>query len=248
VPEDRESSTGVVLLASRARDRAHRNGLWVRTARTLAGDAMYVLRLDYPGVGNSTGTPRLFGQKDVPSWAVENACRYLVEQTPVRRIILAGTCYGGRVVLDAATRIPEVTAVALVVAPVLRPLSAQTRIRMRAARLLGRHAAPVPAPDEGARPGEGAPVMDRRVDPTFTGAMRRFLPRGRVYFLYGDRDHFWEELRFALDRLRLPASRYEIELVPGEIDSFRSIEMQSLTHERLTSWCRRSADAFRERA
>ena len=92
------------------------------------------------------------------------------------------------------------------------------------------------------------PASSRRVDPTFAAGMRRFLPQGRAYFLYGERDHFWEELRFALDRLRAPADRCEIELVPGEIDSFRSIAMQSVTHDRVTAWCRRIAETLRDGA
>jgi pimeloyl-ACP methyl ester carboxylesterase len=234
-----------VLLASRARDRAHRNGLWVKTARTLASDSLYVLRLDYPGVGNSTGSPTLFGQKDMPSWAVDDACRFLLDRTPVRRILLVGTCYGGRVVLDTASRLPEVAAAALVVAPVLRPLSSKGRIRLKAARLFGRGARPR-ADLDGARSAGTASMSDRRIDPVFAGALRRFLARGRVCFLYGEQDHYWQELRFALDRLSLPSDRYEVDLVPGEIDSFRSIAMQSLTHERLAAWCRRTVEALQD--
>ncbi len=246
VPEDRDSSVGVVLLASRARDRAHRNGLWVRSSRTLAEDGMYALRIDYPGVGNSTGSPRLFGADDVPSWAVEDACRFLVEHTPVRRILLAGTCYGGRVVLDAAPRIPQVEGVAVIVAPVLGPLTSVTRMRLRAARFLGLGKGPSPDPAEASSPKVDGRESDRRVDPAFAAALKRFLTRGRVCFLYGDQDHLWAELRFALDRLKPPADRYEVDLVPGEIDSFRSVAMQEVTHERLVAWCRRSAEDLRE--
>jgi pimeloyl-ACP methyl ester carboxylesterase len=226
VPADRRSCVGVVLLAGRARSRAHRNGLLAKTAGTLAGQGMYALRLDYPGVGNSTGLPTLPGLDDMPSRTVEHACRFLLEHTPVRRILLAGTCYGGRVVLDAAPRIPEVDGVVLVAAPVLRPASSGTRLRLRSARARGRG----------------------RVDPGFVDALERFLPRGRVCFLYGDREDLLADLRVALDQLELPADRYELDLVPGEIHSFRSLAMQALTHERLSAWCRRSAEAMRERA
>jgi len=228
VPEDPAAETAVVLLASRARDRAHRNGLWVRTARTLAGDGMYALRLDNPGVGNSTGSPRLPGMGDLPWWAVEDACRFLLDHVPARRILLAGTCYGGRVVLEAASRIPQVEGVAVVVAPVLETPSSTSRLRLRAGSLLGR--------------GEPGRSPDRPIDRGFATALEGFLARGRAYFLYGDRDRLWPELRSALDRLRPPADRYEVELVPGEIHSFRSMSMQALTHDRLTAWCRRMTE------
>jgi pimeloyl-ACP methyl ester carboxylesterase len=182
VPEDPGSTTGVVLLASRARDRAHRNGLWVKAARTLASDSLYVLRLDYPGVGNSTGSPQLFGQKDMPSWAVDDACRFLLDRTPVRRVLLVGTCYGALVVLDTASRLPEIAAAALVVAPVLRPLSPKGRMRIKAARLFGRGAGTRADLDD-ARSVGTASMSSRRIDPSFAGALRRFLARGRVCFL-----------------------------------------------------------------
>jgi hypothetical protein len=148
-------------------------------------------------------------------------------------------------VLDTASRLTEVAAVALVVAPVLRPLSSKGRIRIKVARLLGRGVRPSADLKE-PRFGGIASTSDRRIDPAFAGALRRFLARGRVYFLYGEQDHYWQELRFALGRLRLPPDRYEVDLVPGEIDSFRSIAMQSLTHEHLAAWCRRTVESLRD--
>jgi alpha/beta superfamily hydrolase len=247
VPPDTDASVGVVLLASRARDRAHRNGLWVKTARMIAADGSYVLRLDYPGVGNSTGEPQLFGVDDAPSGAVANACRFLLEHTPVRHLLLAGTCYGGRVVLEAAREVPEVTDVALVAAPVSRPLSPEGRLRLKAARILGRGGG---GRDNGAEPaahwtgphGRGI-ALERR----FVDSLRRHLERGRVYLLYGDRDVVPDDLRGALDGLRLPPGRSEVELVSGEIDSLRSTAMQALVQDRVVAWSRRSAELLRER-
>jgi alpha/beta superfamily hydrolase len=247
VPEDTGASVGVVLLASRARDRAHRNGLWVKTAGAIAADGSYVLRLDYPGVGNSTGEPQLFGVDDAPSGAVANACRFLLEHTPVRHLLLAGTCYGGRVVLETALQVPEVTDVALVAAPVSRPLSPEGRLRLKAARLLGLG---------GGRGNDGEPpahwtgphgrgiALERR----FVDSLRRYLERGRVYLLYGDRDVVPDDLRRALDDLRLPPGRSEVELVHGEIDSLRSTVMQGLVQDKVAAWSRRSAELLRERA
>ncbi len=246
VPRDGGSTLGVVLLASRARDRAHRNGMWVKAARTLAGDGLYVLRLDYPGVGNSTGSPRMFGMEDMPSWAVDDACAFLIDHTPVRRILLAGTCYGARVVLDAAPRIPTVDGVAMIVGPIMRPLSSRTKLRFRLAGLIGRRARGKDPAAEAGRPAPGARAQRRRIDPAFVRTLKRYLARGRVYFLYGDRDVYWEELRFTLQRLRLTEDRHEVDLVPGEIDSFRSIDMQAIARDRLVAWCRRAAAELRE--
>jgi pimeloyl-ACP methyl ester carboxylesterase len=245
VPEDTGSSVGVVLLASRARDRAHRNGLWVKTAEMIAAEGSYVLRLDYPGVGNSTGEPQLFGVDDAPSGAVADACRFLLEHTPVRHLLLAGTCYGGRVVLEAALQVPEVTNVALVAAPVSRPLSAEGRLRLKAARVLhlggGRDAGDEPAARWSGPHGRGIAL-----DGTFVDTLRRFIDRGRVYLLYGDRDVVPDDLRRALEGLRLPPGRSEVELVHGEIDSLRSTAMQALVRDKVAAWSRRSAELLRE--
>ncbi len=249
VPDDPTSSVGVVLLAGRARDRGHRNGLWVKAARMLAEDGLYVLRIDYPGVGNSTGPPQLFSLDELPARAIEDACRFLVEQTPVRHILLAGTCFGGRVVLEAAPAIPEVEGVAVVVAPLsTRPVSPKRQIGARAMAFLHQRGRSARDPTvEASGQNGGAQLPKRPVDPAFARALERFLERGRVYFLYGDQDVVWEELRLGLDDLRLPSDRYEVELVPGAIHTFRSLTMQALALERLTAWCRRSALDLRER-
>jgi dienelactone hydrolase len=246
-PEDRRSSIGVVLLAGRASGRTHLNGLWVKTAGALAEHGMYALRLDYPGVGNSTGSPQIYGMKDMPSWAVVDACRFLLEHTPVRSVFLVGTCYGARVVLDAAPRIPAVTDVALVAAPVALPRSKGGLFRSKAGRLRRLVGA---VAQEGRDGRSGRPVSERErrrrpLDPAFVGSLRRFLPQGHVRLLYGDGDVAWGELRRVLDRLRLPADRLEIELLPGEIHSFRSTAIQALTRERVAAWCKRSAEALR---
>ena len=60
------------------------------------GRGMYVLRLDYPGVGHSSGGSPVFDLESPPAWAMEAAARFLIEETPVERVILAGSCFGAR--------------------------------------------------------------------------------------------------------------------------------------------------------
>jgi hypothetical protein len=81
----------------------------------------------------------------------------------------------------------------------------------------------------------------------FVDSLRRFVERGRVYLLYGDRDVVPDDLRRALEGLRLPPGRAEVELVHGEIDSLRSTVMQALVRDKVTAWSRRSADLVRGR-
>lgn len=243
LPADPSSSVGVVLMAGRARDRAHRNGMLVRAAQALAARGMYALRLDYPGVGNSTGPPRVFPLEETPAWAVEDACRFLLERTPVRRFLLAGTCYGSRLVLDAATRIPQVEAVAMVSGPIYaRNPTWKKRVRVSLLRLVGR----TPSGRKrrlniAQQRREGNLATERRVSPVFARSFREFLRRGWVYFLYGEEDFTYHEFRHAVRRLRPPADRYEVELVPGAIHTFQTVESQELTVSKLAAWAERAA-------
>jgi pimeloyl-ACP methyl ester carboxylesterase len=237
------SALGVVLIAGRARDRAHRNGMWVQVADALAARGMYALRLDYPGVGNSSGAPTVFDLEQPPGWAVEDACDLLLRETTVQRIALVGTCFGGRVVLEAASRIPAVRAVAVVSAPThARTRTRRLRLRIKLARALGRQG-PEQGPARAAlQRREGGLPLEDRVSPGFARDVRRTLERAPVYFLYAERDFAWAELRFALDRLQLPPERYELDLVPGEMHTFRSLAVQRLAAERIVEWCSRYAE------
>src|SRR5687767_12729787 len=80
VPADAKAAVGVVLTSGRARGRTHRNGMWIRLSDALASNGYFVLRLDYPGVGNSSGPPRVLGLDEPPIWAIEDACRFFAEQ------------------------------------------------------------------------------------------------------------------------------------------------------------------------
>jgi len=239
VPEHAPSSPlGVVLMAGRARDRVHRNGMWVQAAAALSTRGMYALRLDYPGVGNSSGPPEVFDLEQPPGWAVRDASDFLLRETPVERILLVGTCFGGRVVLRAASEIPEVQAIAVVAAPThARTRSRRLRLQLKLARLLGRQG-PVNNPSRAAlQRREGGLPLEARVSPGFARDVRRFLRRGSIHFLYAERDFSWVELRFALERLKLPAAGYVVDVVPGEMHSFRALTVQQLAVERIVEWC-----------
>ncbi len=244
IPSVESSDLGVVLMSGRARDRCHRNGMFVRAARELAGRGMYVLRLDYPGVGHSSGDPQIFDLESPPEWAVEAASRFLVEETPVKHVILAGTCFGARVVLGAAQRIPEVLSVAVVAAPVYaRRPSLRRRIQEIPRKLLGMDRSDGGADNRAQQRREGNLATEQRVSPSFERAIRAVMDRCPVYFLYGADDFCWDELRFALDRLHLPEDRYELEVVPGIVHAFRSTDVQDLTIQRLSAWCSRFVSA-----
>ena len=240
IPAREDADLGVVLMSGRARDRCHRNGMWVRAAHELADQGMYVMRIDYPGVGHSSGPPQIFDLESPPAWAVEAGARFLREHTPVRRIILAGSCFGARVALSAAHRVDDLVSVALVAAPVYsRRPSLASRVRSIPLKLLGKERSDGAADNRAQQRREGNLATEKRVSPAFERAIRAAIDRCPVYFLYGSDDFCWEELQFALARLRLPEDRYELEVVPGIVHAFRSTDVQDLTVRRLAAWCSR---------
>lgn len=247
VPADRPDATlGVVLVAGRARDRTHRNATWVSTAHALAREGMYAVRLDYPGVGHSTGEPAVFSLEDPPTWAVEDACSFLMRNTPVTAVLLAGSCFGGRLVLQAAPAVPGVVAVAAAAIPVsTRKPSWQRRLRRA---VLGRRGRPADDPASRMRlrqHREGNPAAGRHPSRPLRRALRSAARSGiRLYFLFGEDDFTYSEFRSALPRLSLPTTAYELEVVPGAIHAFASVGTQRLLNERVVRWARTIGDVL----
>ncbi|HEX2031222.1 MAG TPA: alpha/beta hydrolase, partial [Actinomycetota bacterium] len=241
VPAGRpEASVGVILAAGRARDRTHRNGTWVATAHALAEAGIYALRLDYPGVGHSTGEPAVFSLEEPPTWAVRDAAAFLVGNTPVRRVLLAGSCFGGRLVLQSAPLIPEVAGVAAAAIPAATRRPSWKRQVRRA--VLGRRRPKgdgLPSSMRLRQHREGNAAAGRQPSRELIRALRAAVRRGtRLYFLYGEQDFTYHEFVGALPHMRLPAGAYEIEVVPGAIHAFASAETQGLLRDRVVRWAR----------
>jgi pimeloyl-ACP methyl ester carboxylesterase len=173
---------------------------------------------------------------------MEAAGRFLVQETPVERVILAGSCFGARIALKAARGLESVVSVAMVAGPVYaRRPSLARRIGSVPRRVLGLQRPDAPADNPAQQRREGNLATERRVSPSFERGIRAVSERCPVYFLYGSDDFSWQELRFALDKLHLPEDRYELDVVPGTVHSFGSIDVQDLTIRRLVAWCSRFA-------
>lgn len=244
VPAGRPDAwVGVVLVAGRARDRTHRNGTWVATAHALAEAGIYTLRLDYPGVGHSTGEPAVFSLEDPPTWAIEDACSFLVTNTPVRRVLLVGSCFGGRLVLQAAPRVPEVAGVAVAAIPAAsRKPSWKRQVRRAVLGRRRREGDGLPSSMQLRQHREGNPAAGRHASRALALALRAAVRSGtHLYFLYGEDDFTYREFLAALPRLRLPPAAYRLEVVPGAIHAFASAETQGLLRDRVVRWARAAA-------
>jgi hypothetical protein len=94
----------VLLLQGLGAPRSHRYRLWTRTARALADREIASVRLDYPEMGDSTGTYPL----SLMSPPVEEAMRVAnvaADALGVSTFGIAGNCLGGRTALGLADRL-----------------------------------------------------------------------------------------------------------------------------------------------
>ncbi len=99
----------VVLLQGLGAPRSHKNRVWTRTARDLAGRGIASVRFDYPEVGDSTGTLEGSGPTDEALGVVEFSMR----AAGVDRFGAIGNCRGIRTAVDLAGRSSACTSLGL---------------------------------------------------------------------------------------------------------------------------------------
>lgn len=90
-----------------------RRRLTVRMCRRLAGERVDALRLDYHGVGESTGSVGMMSST-MPFRADLDAGIRWLRANGIERVVLAGTCFGGRTVLASAPHVEGLAGVILV--------------------------------------------------------------------------------------------------------------------------------------
>lgn len=243
-PDDgRTRGVGVVLLTGGNYTRTHRNRMWVRVARSLAERGFPSIRVDYHGVGESTGTARFDLESPFDEDALA-AAAFLVRATGVDRLALVATCFGGRSAMAAAARSPQAVSVTIFPVPLLVP-SGEPRRRWtsRVAHWvrksdLGRRLMRRPAARRVRKRTSARRERPDVVSPTFGRDLLSFLDRGEVRFIYGEHDDTLADLRRCLasidgslseDRRR----RLHVDIVPDtELHRFQSLESQDIVVER----------------
>jgi hypothetical protein len=99
----------VVFLQGLGAPRSHKNRMWTRMARDLAGRGIASVRFDYPEVGDSTGTLDHTSPADDALGVAEFAMR----AAGVERFGAIGNCRGIRMAVDLAHRTPACTSLGL---------------------------------------------------------------------------------------------------------------------------------------
>ncbi len=97
----------------------HRNDMYVRLARRLAGLGYQVLRMDYCGVGESAGTVEEAFAMDRPAVRDVDVATSWLRDRGATKLVLIGTCFGGRTALAMVDRVESLIGAALIDAPVI---------------------------------------------------------------------------------------------------------------------------------
>jgi pimeloyl-ACP methyl ester carboxylesterase len=234
---------GVVLLTGGNYTRTHRNRMWVRTARLLAERGFPSIRVDYHGVGDSTGTAHFDLEIPFDRDAV-SAADFLQAATGVRQLALVATCFGGRSAMAAAAQHSSVVSVTIFPLPLTvprdrlrRPLRSRIKLwlrrrswgpqvlRLRAVRRLR------------------STVSTQRaraviVSPRFKRDLEAFLQRGTVRFVFGELTASLPEVHGLVEEI-LPRlipqhrERLKVEVVPGtDLHQFQTLGDQDVTVDR----------------
>jgi dienelactone hydrolase len=196
----------------------------------------------------------------------------------VRRVILAGSCFGGRCALDAAAELEDVEAVVLL-ATSLRDYERGERKSENAAESwsLVRYLVEALRPrrlrglfNRRARQGymkyarakframgsRGGSAQNGAVSPGYERPFRSLVERGvQILEVFGEDDSSYEEYRAAAagplsDALAAAGDRVEVRTVAGKLHGFLSPPLQDAVVETMVTWAaeRRSVEEARPRA
>jgi pimeloyl-ACP methyl ester carboxylesterase len=234
---------GVLLLTGGNYTRTHRNGMWTRAARALAERGFPSIRLDYHGVGDSTGTARLDLEDPFDADALF-AAAFLRRAADVPNIAVVATCFGGRTGIAAAAADPSIVAATVFPVPILsRAGSLRPRTQLKR-RLAGGPLGGLLRRPAVRRMRQRAVRRHRAalaISPRFRRDLITFLERGEVWFVYGDRTSSLPEFRRLLDEIepRISADqrrRLHLEILEGmEVAGFLTLRDQDLAVEKAVS-------------
>jgi dienelactone hydrolase len=266
LPASGTPHTGFVILPGAGTPiTVNRNRLSVRVCRGLAALGYAAMRCDYHGTGESTGVVEGFSlERPFTEDVVAGVAR--LREFGVRPVVLAGSCYGGRCALAAATEIEDVAGL-LLMATTPRDYERGERKSTKAAeswglgryliealrprRLRGlfnrksrRHYAKyVRAKLRAVRSRDQAKEPDL-VAPGYERPFRRLLKRGvPIVQMFGDDDSSYEEYELAAagplaEALGASPGLVEVRTIPGKIHGFLNPPVQDGVVEEILEWAR----------
>ncbi|MDQ3974585.1 MAG: alpha/beta fold hydrolase [Actinomycetota bacterium] len=244
-----------------------RNRLWVRMARSLASRGFHALRIDYHGVGESTGDIDNYRLDRPFVTDVEGAIRW-IEGRGVSEFVLMGTCFGARTALASAERVTGLRGVALCPPPVRdfemgnriasRPLwwHAQRALRPQVwkglvnrkrrgayGRIIRAKARDLVGQGRG-RVNGTPPQKFSWVSPNFLRPLQRLVEREiPVLIVYGTTDDFYDDFNRGLSKglgelLAQAGDLITLILVEGTVHGLGSLEIQDAVAAAVERWLR----------
>jgi pimeloyl-ACP methyl ester carboxylesterase len=111
--ENGRKNVGIIFLNAGLQYRVGPHRIYVKTARRLSRIGFCVLRMDFPGIGESEGEIR-DGGIHVDHFDTEDTIKaidFLTKEAEIERIILLGICAGARNALKTAAKDPRVDSI-----------------------------------------------------------------------------------------------------------------------------------------
>jgi len=131
-PTTEPKGTAVVLLPGGWRTTSTaRNRVLVRLSRELAGRGYHTFRIDYRGVGESTGVLERFDMDELSTDDLKASIEW-IEQQGISQFVLVGFCFGGWTAVSYASDVPGAEGVVLISVPAL--LTGETAVARLARR------------------------------------------------------------------------------------------------------------------
>jgi pimeloyl-ACP methyl ester carboxylesterase len=220
-PDSPAESLVILLQGAGGAPHSHKYRLWTRTARGLAERGIASVRMDYRGVGDSTGQYG-FDMEDPPVAEIVAVASVAVSALEATRIGLAGNCIGARAVFGVAERLPGCRSVVSILPQSLGPV-----MRRR--------------PASGRRVVSGAlRRLGLRPPAQLIPEVARVLPSTAVLFLHGGDEETRRRLGRGLEGLRQgagPSARAEMRVLPtGGGAGLRPVQTQEAVIEAIVDW------------
>jgi len=223
----------VALLTGAGAPRSHRFQTWTRAAEALAERGLASVRMDYTGMGDSTGTGNEWSwtsTEQLRAQALE-VIRVAMRGVGAESFVAAGNCMGALLALEVAAAAPESAGALCILMPMFRSGTVTgVRHRVRRWKLLPRVRSMRVVRRLLIRPLdnlEGRPI--ERMPDWF----EQTLCRGRLRLLYGENDWaYTARSRARIARMTgalLPdrRGRFDLRVLPeGDLAGFESVPIQ----------------------
>lgn len=239
VPDAEPRGLVQLLQGGGGQSRSHRNRTWIRLARGLGERDIASIRMDYPGLGDSTGSPRLDAESPRADAAIAVA-RVAIDALDVDRFALVGNCIGIPTALELAPRMASCMGVVCIVPVALSPLM-ERRKPGRATAAVRAAGHRMPALRRVARELRMLGVLQSRSATRLRPELGTILASARVLILHGGTQDTWPRLRGHIDRLRAEldderAEHLTLRALPTEGPGFRELRFQQAMVDECVEW------------